>query len=180
MNQAAGGSKMRAGSSIDETLLQRLPLPLALLYRRAHNARTPLERHQAALYLWEVALKLLGSVAVVEYAELKDEDRELADRLRALTWPSLGHWWELLRRLVPVLADSGDRPFRAIRDLVLGRIRDDLPRTAGLDALLCEVLEIGSGPRSTVRLTELFDRLVRYRHGEVARGATGPRPRRVP
>jgi hypothetical protein len=47
-------------------LVHRLPLPLAQLYRRAHNAKTPLERHNAAFYLWEAALKLLGSVAVVE------------------------------------------------------------------------------------------------------------------
>ena len=45
----------------DETLVQRLPLPLAQLYRRAHNAKSPLERHHAAYYLWEAALKLLGS-----------------------------------------------------------------------------------------------------------------------
>jgi hypothetical protein len=47
---------------VDEELLQSLPLPLAQLYRRALNAKTPLERHQATYYLWEAALKLLGSV----------------------------------------------------------------------------------------------------------------------
>ena len=52
----------------DEELIRRLPLPLAQLYRRAHNAKTPLERHLTAFYLWEASLKLLASVAVVEYA----------------------------------------------------------------------------------------------------------------
>jgi hypothetical protein len=52
--------------NVDETLVQRLPLPLAKLVRRAQNAKTPLDRHQAAYYLWEASLKLLASVAVVE------------------------------------------------------------------------------------------------------------------
>ncbi len=55
---------------IDEELLQRLPLPIAQLRRRSQNATTPLECHHAAFYLWEAALKLLGSVAVVEYVHL--------------------------------------------------------------------------------------------------------------
>src|SRR5436305_9203929 len=92
----------------DEDLVRHLPLPLAQLYRRAHNAKTALERHQAAYYLWEVALKLLGSVAIVECAELGDEDPQLAERLRNLARPSVGHWWEFIRRLLPVLAHKGD------------------------------------------------------------------------
>src|SRR5262249_7674718 len=113
--------------SLDESLIQRLPLPLAQLCRRAHNAKTPLERHQAAYYLWEAALKLLASAAVVEYAGLGDHDPELEERLKNLARPSLGHWWEFVRRLVPVLAEGGDPGFVAVRDLVLGRSRDDLP-----------------------------------------------------
>lgn len=60
---------MKNMPAIDEDLVRRLPLPLAQLYRRAHNAKTALERPQAAYYLWEAALKLLGAVAVLEYAE---------------------------------------------------------------------------------------------------------------
>src|SRR5205823_3018134 len=45
--------------SCDEDLLRRLPLPLARLYRHASNARSALERHQAAYFLWEASLKLL-------------------------------------------------------------------------------------------------------------------------
>jgi hypothetical protein len=36
-------------------------LPLVKLVRRAQNAKTPLDRHQIAYYLWEAALKLPGS-----------------------------------------------------------------------------------------------------------------------
>src|SRR5881227_1068148 len=87
-------------------LIQRLPLPLAQLVRRAHNAKTPLERHLTAFYLWEAGLKLLASVAIVEYAALRDHDPQLTERLQNLARPQLGHWWEFVRRLIPVLADQ--------------------------------------------------------------------------
>ena len=76
---------------------------------------------------------------------------------------------------MPVLAEAGDEGFRQARDLVLGRARDDLPRAAGLDAALREALDGACGARATVRLTELFDRLVRYRNHEIGHGAPGQR-----
>ena len=60
---------MSTKPSCDEDLIRRLPLPLARLYRRAHNAKTPLAQHLTAFYLWEAALKLFGSLAIVSYAE---------------------------------------------------------------------------------------------------------------
>jgi serine/threonine protein kinase/WD40 repeat protein len=169
--------------TIDEDLLRRLPLPLAQLYRRAHNAKNALERHQAAYYLWEAGLKLLGSLLVVEYAELGDRDPELAARLENLARPALGHWWEFIRRLLPLLAEAHarDESLGAAREFLLGRTRDDLPRAAGLLAALDEALvESAGGPRlparSSVRLSELFEALVRYRNRELGHGAAGQRP----
>jgi WD40 repeat protein/serine/threonine protein kinase/tetratricopeptide (TPR) repeat protein len=167
---------MSTAHPIDEDLVRRLPLPLAQLYRRAHNAKTALERHLAAYFLWEAALKLLGSVAVVEYAELDSHDPSVTERLGCLARPALGHWWELVRLIVPCLADRGDSSFQAVRDLLLGRTRDDLPRSAGLDALLREVQDGHGGSRATVRLSELFERLLRYRNQELGHGAAGQRP----
>ena len=119
---------MDAGLVPDEELLRRLPLPLAQLFRRALNAKAPLERHLTAFYLWEAALKLLAAGAVVEYAGHPDSDPDLAKRLRSLARPALGHWWEFVRLLVPLLSERGDEGFRRVRELVLGRSRDDLPR----------------------------------------------------
>ena len=47
---------MREGCFPDEELVQWLPMPLAQLYRRAHNAKTALERHNTAFFLWEASL----------------------------------------------------------------------------------------------------------------------------
>jgi hypothetical protein len=84
-------------SDAHAALIPRLPLPLAQLLRRAHNAKTPLERHLTAYYLWECALKLLGSAAVVDYAELAEHDSVLVDVLGHLARPTVGHWWEITR-----------------------------------------------------------------------------------
>src|SRR5579864_1425569 len=151
---------------LDEDLIKRLPLPLAQICRRALNAKSALERHQAAYYCWEIALKLLASAAIVEYAELNDNDPQLIERLENLARPALGHWWEFVRRLVPVLAERGDPRFVPVRELLLGKIRDDLPHAAGLDGVLVGVLDKrdAAESRAVVRPTELFDRLVRYRN----------------
>ncbi len=76
---------------------------------------------------------------------------------------------------MPALADGGDAAFAQARDLLLGRARDDLPRAAGLDAALREALDGTPAARGTVRLSELFDRLVRYRNRELGHGAAGQR-----
>ncbi len=167
----------------DENLVRRLPLPLGQLYRRAHNAKTPLERHHTAYYIWEAGLKLLGSILIIEYAESGGSigsggsDPEMDGRLRNLARPSLGHWWEFARRLLPIIGGKpGNEPFRPVQDFLLGGTRDDLPRAAGLDAALREMLDSSTGARTTVRVGELFDRLLRYRNREFGHGAAGQRP----
>lgn len=169
---------MKIGQVLDEGLFGRLPLPLAQLYRRAHNAKAVTERHHAAYYLWEASLKLLSSVVVVESMEKGLHDTGLAARLVNLERPALGHWWEFVWRLLPALArsDPPDPGFRRTRELLLGRPRDDLPRASGLDVELRRELGLGIESRSTVRVRDLFKRLVKYRNREFGHGAVGLRP----
>ena len=105
---------MPAEVLLDDDLIHRLPLPLAQLYRRAHNAKSALERHQTAFYLWEAGaqaawLRLPSS----QYAAREEHDPLLAECLQNLARPSLGHWWEFVRRLIPVLADHAVPGFSA-------------------------------------------------------------------
>jgi serine/threonine protein kinase len=166
---------MCGGSTFDDELVRRLPHPLAQLYRRAHNTKNPLDRHLTAFDLWEASLKLLGSAAVVTYAERGGPAPGDAEALSRLARPTLGDWWRFVRVLVPTLAEAGDEGFRAVREGLLGRSRDDLPRAAGLDAVLREVLDGTSGARVVVRLDDLYDRLVNYRNRVLGHGAPGQR-----
>ena len=61
-----------------DDLLPRLPLPLAQLYRRAHNAKTPRDAHDFAFYLWEAALKLLAAGAAATYRPDDPPDPKIA------------------------------------------------------------------------------------------------------
>jgi hypothetical protein len=127
-----------------------LRLPLAQLYRRAHNAKTPLARHLTALSLWEASLKLLTCVAVIEYAARGPRQPDLVERLRNLARPSLGPAWEFARRLVPVLAEEGDPGFGNVRELLLGRPRHDCTGRLGWTER-CRVLggeKVGRGSPS--------------------------------
>src|SRR3954447_6035001 len=102
---ASGPPSMTGATTSDDDLARRLPLPLAQLYRRAHNAKTDRDRHDTAYCLWEAALKLLGSVAIVAYAEQAhahahgEPAEALRQRLENLARPALGHWWEFVRLL---------------------------------------------------------------------------------
>jgi hypothetical protein len=171
---------MISDSGFDEDLVRRLPLPLAQLYRRADNAKSAFECHATAFYLWEVAIKLLGSVAIVQYTEQSDPDSNVFEWLQqALGRASLGDWWEFSRRLVPLLAERGDEGFQRVREILLGQRRDDLPFAAGLIAALTEVLDgkirLRGDTRPRIHLAELFDQLVRYRNSEVGHGTVRQR-----
>jgi hypothetical protein len=167
---------MSGDDAFDESLARRLPLPLAKLYRRAHNARDPFDRHQAAYFLWEAALKLLGSAAIVAYAEHRSPDPKLAERLTNLARPALGHWWEFVRELVPVLAAAGDQGFAPVKDVLFGRA-PDLKQSATLNSTLRQELDGDAAGQGKWRVADLFERLVRYRNREIGHGAVGQRPR---
>ena len=160
----------------DERLVQSFPLPLARMYRRASNAKTPLERHQAAYYLWEAGLKLLASVGIAEYAAAGHHDADIDLALQNLARPSTGHWWQLTRLFIPSLGQRGDQAFARIEQLcsadpiAIYRVpRGWMPRY--------ERRWTGMAARSTVRISELFDRLIRYRNQELGHGASGQRNR---
>jgi serine/threonine protein kinase/tetratricopeptide (TPR) repeat protein len=154
-----------------EELLRRLPLPLAQLYRRAHNAKTARDAHDFAFYLWEAALKLLAGSAAVSYRHEQPTDPKIAAALANLARPSLGHWCEIVRRLTPVLAQRGVAGYKAVEEIVYGRPRNDLPRCAGLFSALDFALGKGGGPRPTVQVGDLLDRLVEYRNKTSGHGA---------
>ena len=130
--------------------------------------------------MWEAALLLLASTAIVEYAEQGPPDPQFVERLKHLARPHLGQWWEFARLLVPAIVSRGDQGFAQVAELLLGRTRDDLPRAAGLDAAILEMLgKHKKGSQAAVRLQDLFDHLVSYRNKVLAHAAPGQLPDEV-
>src|ERR1700730_18071560 len=97
--------------------LLRLPLPLAQLYSRAHNAKEPRSWHDNSYYLCEALVKLAASATVAGYLNDVGHDEaawgrhsclpgrqeclphsETIDRLLAqLALPSFGQWVAIMR-----------------------------------------------------------------------------------
>ena len=69
---------MSSAASVTATVCA-LPLPVAALQRRAHNAKSPKERHDTAYYAWEASVRL--GLAARPPAEPG-----------GLAMPSTGHW----------------------------------------------------------------------------------------
>jgi hypothetical protein len=159
----------------DEDLLRRLPLPLARLYRKATNAETPLDLYLSAHYLWEAGLKMLAAIVLIEYARRGLCNPQAAAEMTTLARPSLGHWWRYVKVLLPPLTADGG-PFASTHDLFT-RPQPGLPNAARLDALLKSGSEPGPTGNipATVRLDQLFDRLVECRNREIGHGAVGQR-----
>lgn len=158
---------MILAGTCDEELIHRLPLPLAQLYRKTHTVESPAEQHQTALELWAAALKLLGSVALVTYAD--GGDPAFAPRVGSFARPQLADWWRALRVLLPPLAARRDDGLRRWQQL-LSSPRTDLPAAARLSAVLRNEPSTGQGE---VHLPDLFDLLCDYhdRKGPPSRGA---------
>ena len=137
------------------------------------NGKNAFERHNAAFYLWEAALKLLSCVAIVQYAAQASQDTAVSEKLQNLARPSTGHWWDFLRTLTPLLAAT-DSEFEAVRDLLLGPARARSCPARPAWTLRYAVFSTGKGtPCATVKPQELFDRLVRYRNRVFGHGAAG-------
>jgi hypothetical protein len=77
--------------------LVRLPLPLAQLYNRAYNDKSPRSRHDNAFYLFKALVKLIAAPLVAAYLHKIRHGGQRVDRidrdLEKLALPSLGNGW---------------------------------------------------------------------------------------
>ncbi|MGV3483876.1 MAG: hypothetical protein ACO1RT_05620 [Planctomycetaceae bacterium] len=156
----------------NEELCNRLPLPLAQLYRRAYMAKSDLERHQVAYCLWEASLKVLTSVVIFEYAKTPRQDEEHAALLQKLIRPDVSHWCQILRKLLPVTAHD-DALLHRTQVLFSSAIQDELPYNAEL-AIALQGQPTGHPDKTT--LFDLFDALVAYRESVFGSAPFADRP----
>lgn len=159
---------------LDSELVERLPLPLAQLYCRAHHAKMPLERHQSAYFLWEASVKLLASIALAESGDL-DDGNLFTSRPNPNGSVFEGReWWHLLQTLSPRLAKSCPG-FRSLEEFLNRPITADLPRAAELDVLLQETQAERQNPQDGTTIRDLMERIARYGQNQTAREALNPK-----
>ncbi len=158
--------------------LVRLPLPLAQLYSRAHNAKQARARHDNAFYLCEALIKLAAAPAIVTYlneAKRGATRSDAVDRpLAHLTLPSLGHWLALLRESARHFGNRVDAASHP-----LGHLWEQLStKRREWDGVLALFRRIKNGPdgqptnAKSCSALELFDALVQYRNTVFGHGAS--------
>jgi len=161
--------------------LLRLPLPLAQLYSRAHNAKDNRSRHDNCYYIFESLIKLAACPLIGSYVDDLKRGRphvEQVDRALAhLALPSLGQWLAMLRELARHYGTSPDHkghPLRSVwRRLTRKHNRADSPAIVGLYRRLKHGPDGKLSADTTCTLLDLFDKVVRYRNDVVGHG--GPR-----
>jgi serine/threonine protein kinase/tetratricopeptide (TPR) repeat protein len=157
--------------------LLRLPLPLAQLYSRSHNAKDARGRHDNTFYLFEALVKLTAAPAVAAYLQdiAADGPRSPAvDRLLVhLALPSLGQWLAMTRELARYF---GQRPDAAAHPL--GHLWEQLNRPRPeLTALVALYRRIKNGPDgapggdAACSVLQVLEALVQYRNGVFGHGA---------
>jgi serine/threonine protein kinase len=160
--------------------LVSLPLPVAQLYSRAHNAGDARGRHDSAFYLFESLIKLSALAPICCYLSHRRSGgvrlSKLDDLLSNLSRPSLGHWIGLLRETTRYCHEAkvaaGTAPTR------LGHLWEQLDcKHDDLSGLLKLYQRIKHGPDGQVSgdqrcsIFQVFDALVQYRNAVFGHGA---------
>jgi len=165
-----------AGEFRREYLL-RLPLPLAQLYGRSHNAPAARARHDNTFYLFEALIKLAACPLIASYLrQIEHGERRspAIDRLLAqLALPSLGQWVAILRGLS---RHFGQRPDSATHPLghlwqQLDTPRRDCPGILALYRRIKNGPDGEPGGDQNCSLMEVIDALVLYRNTVFGHGA---------
>jgi hypothetical protein len=157
--------------------LIRLPLPLAQLYRRAYNEKSPQGRHSHYYYLLEALIKLSAAPSVACYLREVQQGQprvEAIDRLLCqLALPSLGQWVGFLRELSKYFGtrtDAATHPLGHLHEQ-LCRPRRDLPAVLALYRRIKNGPDGALGGDQSCSLLQWFETLVPYRNIVFGHGA---------
>jgi serine/threonine protein kinase len=161
--------------------LLRLPLPLAQLYSRAHNAKDTRTRHDNCFYIFESLIKLSACPLIGSYLDDlkrgKDHNESVDRALSHLALPSLGQWVGMLRELARHYGESDTtrgHPLRPVwRQLTRKHSVGDSPGIVGLYRRIKHGPDGKLSADTKCNLLDLFDSIVRYRNDVVGHG--GPR-----
>jgi serine/threonine protein kinase len=158
--------------------LVRLPLPLAQLYSRAHNAKQARARHDYAFYLCEALIKLatmpLAATYLSETSRGASRCAAIDERMPCLRLPSLGHWLGLLRELAKHFGTHADAELHP-----LGHLWNQLnEKRRDWNGAIALYQRIKNGPdgepanSKSCSALELFDALVQYRNTVFGHGSS--------
>lgn len=156
----------------------RLPLPLAQLYKRAHNGKDPRSQHDNAYYFFEVLIKLMSCTLLTSYigdsqrgeSQSQAVDREIANLRRA----SIGHWVAMLRVLARHFGQGAGAASHPLGHL-WEQLNEKHRSISGLTRLYQRIKNrVDGSPANdrTCTITQLFDALPHYRTDTIGHAAS--------
>ena len=154
-------------------LLSKLPLPLARVYLRALNARSPADRHMNAYYLMEAYIKTAVAVWGQSYVKGAAGDPRVDESLAALGMPSTGQWVGLLRELVGFFGRQEGPSAHPLKPLsaTFSERAPDWVKSMALARAISEKDGVKLGFGAKMSPCDLFDILPAYRNKNLGHGA---------
>lgn len=153
---------MTSNPSSNADLVQHLPLPIAQLYRRARNAKSATEKHQAAYFLWEASIKLLTTSVVLEFGHSRTANEEQSNLLHRLACPKLADWIDILNSLLPEIGEN-DSSLRATSRALKSNLASQFDSCRDLASSLQRVNQTDMIDDTSATLLDLFAQLPAYR-----------------
>jgi hypothetical protein len=154
-------------------ILYRYPLPIAVTYLNADNAREAVGAHDQRLKLFEVTLKYLSSIAIAQYLHDRLEDPRVKQALRGLARPSLGQWNGFLREVLSAYSRAGRLDGLFVTDLpdAYNKKRRDRPAMAKAYNEITNFVQGRTDSASTsLSVRQFCDAMINYRNKTVGHG----------
>jgi serine/threonine protein kinase/tetratricopeptide (TPR) repeat protein len=153
---------MTSTPAFNVELAQRLPLPIAQLYREASTAKSAAARHRTTFFLWEASLKLLTTSVVLEFAHSRTASEQQCQALRRLACPKLADWMEILNLLLPEIVEN-DSALRATSRALAANFAPQFDSCRDLAETFARVNQTDSVDKTSATLLDLFAQLPAYR-----------------
>ena len=155
-------------------LLDKIPFPIAQIFLRARNAKSPSERHHNAYYFLEATVKYLAACGTQVYLSENQRNAKVDGALTALALPSVGQWVQILREISVYYSERVDASSHQMGPWAnaLTTRTKDLPACKVLIAKIAEVDSVSPGFKESFSPIDLFNLLPAYRNRHLGHGAS--------
>lgn len=121
--EAVSDKFLKFSENTEKAFYQRLPFPIAVVYRKIANAANNTQRYSLLIELFEVVIRFIVLVNLADYLNSRKAAETLVQQvpdIRKLSAPSLGHWVVWFRSLSHIKTAAQSRPFlREIKEFKL-------------------------------------------------------------
>ena len=105
---------LKFSESTEKAFYQRLPFPIAVVYRKIANASNNTQKYSLLIELFEVVIRFMVLVNLADYLNGRNAADTLVQQItdiRRLSAPALGHWVSRFRSFAHLKTAAESQPF---------------------------------------------------------------------